>query len=144
MRDIESGLTIVFNGEIYNFANLRTELEALGQVFQTRTDTEVLLKAHATWGDGAVERLNGMFAYALWDSNRRRTLLVRDRMGIKPLYLADSTFADRELCAAVGLESEAVGRLWRSYQQGAPGLYWSRVWSLFVLLNWCRRHGASL
>jgi asparagine synthase (glutamine-hydrolysing) len=86
MHDTESGLTIVFNGEIYNFAVLRTELEALGQVFRTRTDTEVLLKAHAAWGDDAVERFNGMFAYALWDTKRRRTLLVRDRLGIKPLY----------------------------------------------------------
>ena len=56
----------------------------------------------------------------------------------------DSTFADRELCAAVGLRSEAVGRLWRSYQEGAPGLYWSRVWSLFVLLDWCRTHRVAL
>jgi asparagine synthase (glutamine-hydrolysing) len=90
MRDTESGLTIVFNGEIYNFAALRDELEALGHVFRTRTDTEVLLKAHAAWGDDAVEHLNGMFAYALWDTKRRRTLLVRDRMGIKPLYVARS------------------------------------------------------
>ncbi|MGD8826291.1 MAG: asparagine synthase (glutamine-hydrolyzing) [Myxococcales bacterium] len=88
MHDPQSGLTIVFNGEIYNFAFLRRELEALGHVFRTRTDTEVLLKAHAQWGDHAVGRLNGMFAYALWDSKQRRALLVRDRMGIKPLYFA--------------------------------------------------------
>jgi len=88
MRDTESGLAIVFNGEIYNFTALREELEALGHVFHTRTDTEVLLKAHVAWGDDAVGRLNGMFAYALWDSRRRRVLLVRDRMGIKPLYFA--------------------------------------------------------
>jgi asparagine synthase (glutamine-hydrolysing) len=88
MHDTQSGLTVVFNGEIYNFAALRTELEALGQVFFTRSDTEVLLKAHAAWGDAAVERLNGMFAYALWDTRRRRALLVRDRLGIKPLYYA--------------------------------------------------------
>jgi len=90
MHDSASGLTIVFNGEIYNFAALRAELEALGQTFRTHTDTEVLLKAHAAWGDDAVARLNGMFAYALWDSSRRRTLLVRDRMGIKPLYFVQA------------------------------------------------------
>jgi asparagine synthase (glutamine-hydrolysing) len=90
MHDAQSGLTTVFNGEIYNFAVLRTELEGLGYTFRTRTDTEVLLKAHAAWGDGAVERLRGMFAYALWDTKRRRALLVRDRLGIKPLYFAQS------------------------------------------------------
>jgi len=58
--------------------------------------------------------------------------------------IIDSTFADQELCTAVGLRSEAVARLWRSYQSGAPGLYWSRVWALFVLLNWCREHGVTL
>lgn len=88
MHDPESGLSIVFNGEIYNFAVLRGELEAAGEVFRTRTDTEVILKAHSVWGDDAIERLNGMFAYALWDRKRRRALLVRDRMGIKPLYFA--------------------------------------------------------
>ena len=90
MHDPQSGLTIVFNGEIYNFMRLRNELESLGFRFRTRTDTEVLLKAHAAWGDQAVERLRGMFAYALWDPRTRRALLVRDRMGIKPLYFARS------------------------------------------------------
>ena len=88
MHDPPNGLTIVFNGEIYNFRALRSELESLGHVFRTRTDTEVLLKAHAEWGDQAVHRLNGMFAYVLWDSKRRRSLMVRDRVGIKPLYFS--------------------------------------------------------
>ena len=56
----------------------------------------------------------------------------------------DATFADAQLSTAIGLRPEAVGQLWRSYQAGAPGLYWSRIWSLFVLLSWCRRHGVSL
>jgi asparagine synthase (glutamine-hydrolysing) len=88
MHDESSGLSVVFNGEIYNFQALRSELASRGHRFRTRTDTEVLLKAHAEWGDHAVERLRGMFAYALWDSGHRRALLVRDRLGIKPLYYA--------------------------------------------------------
>ncbi len=131
MRDIETGLTIVFNGEIYNFAVLRVELEALGYVFQTRTDTEVLLKAHAAWGDDAVRRLNGMFAYALWDSERRRALLVRDRMGIKPLYFAWSggtlLFASEvRALLATGLVKRTLDRralssyLWNGFVVGPP------------------------
>ena len=88
MHDPDTGNVIVFNGEIYNFGQLRKELEQLGHTFGTRTDTEVLLKAHVEWGDDAVHRLNGMFAYALWHARERRLLLVRDRMGIKPLYFA--------------------------------------------------------
>ncbi|MGH7326294.1 MAG: asparagine synthase (glutamine-hydrolyzing) [Candidatus Rokuibacteriota bacterium] len=77
---------IVFNGEIYNFRQLRSALEGQGRVFQTRSDTEVILAAYETWGDGCVERLRGMFAFALWDRRHRRLLLARDRLGKKPLY----------------------------------------------------------
>lgn len=90
MHDPNTGNVIVYNGEIYNFRSLRKQLEELGHVFRTRTDTEVLLKAHSEWGDDAAERLDGMFAYALWYAKERRTLLVRDRLGIKPLYLTRS------------------------------------------------------
>ena len=77
---------IVFNGEIYNFLELRRELTALGARFRTRTDTEVILEAYKQWGDGFVTRLNGMFAFGLWDNTQRRLLLARDRLGKKPLY----------------------------------------------------------
>ncbi|MEZ5654133.1 MAG: asparagine synthase (glutamine-hydrolyzing) [Burkholderiaceae bacterium] len=79
-------LTIVFNGEIYNFGQLRTELEALGHRFATRSDTEVILRAWASWGEDSLARMNGMFAFALWDPRARRLVLARDRVGKKPLY----------------------------------------------------------
>jgi asparagine synthase (glutamine-hydrolysing) len=77
---------ISYNGEIYNFVELRTELEATGVQFHSRTDTEVVLAAWAQWGEGSLRRFNGMFAFALWDRRERELVLVRDRYGIKPLY----------------------------------------------------------
>jgi asparagine synthase (glutamine-hydrolysing) len=82
------GTVIVFNGEIYNFRALRTELEACGRRFATQSDTEVILAAYAEWGEGCVTRFNGMWAFALYDPARRRLFFSRDRMGMKPLYLA--------------------------------------------------------
>lgn len=75
-----------YNGEIYNFQELRVELESFGHQFRSRTDSEVLLYALAHWGEAALNRLNGMFAFALWDKRERTLLLARDRYGIKPLY----------------------------------------------------------
>jgi len=77
---------IVFNGEIYNFRQLRAELEAAGRRFRTRSDTEVILHAYAVHGEACVERLAGMFAFAIWDGAERRLFLARDRLGKKPLY----------------------------------------------------------
>jgi asparagine synthase (glutamine-hydrolysing) len=85
----DGGLVLVFNGEIYDADALRAELDSLGHRFRGTSDTEVLLNACARWGvAGALPRLNGMFAFALWETGTRRLTLVRDRMGIKPLYWA--------------------------------------------------------
>lgn len=78
--------SLVFNGEIYNFAALRAELEALGYNFTTRSDTEVLLHGHDAWGEALPERLDGMFAYAVWDAQEGRLFAARDRLGIKPFF----------------------------------------------------------
>lgn len=82
------GCTVIFNGAIYNFRELRTELENAGHVFSTQTDTEVLLAAYLAWGEGCVARFNGMFAFALYDAPRQRLFLARDRFGEKPLHFA--------------------------------------------------------
>lgn len=86
MRYAARQLVVTYNGEIYNFRELRQELEAAGHHFATNCDTEVLLAAYAEWGTAAVERFNGIFAFALWDERARRLWLVRDRLGVKPLY----------------------------------------------------------
>ncbi|MGM0552708.1 MAG: N-acetylglutaminylglutamine amidotransferase [Pseudomonadota bacterium] len=88
MFDPETGLALVFNGAIYNFRALRSELEGRGHRFFSTGDTEVILRGYAEWGEGIVARLHGMFAFALYDGGSQRLLLARDRMGIKPLYLA--------------------------------------------------------
>lgn len=88
MANEDSHVQVVFNGEIYNFADLRAELMGHGHVFRTRSDTEVIVHGYELWGDAVVDHLDGMFAFALWDVHRRRLLAARDRMGKKPLYWA--------------------------------------------------------
>lgn len=87
-RTDDGSLTLVFNGEIYNYREIRRELEAAGFGFRSTGDTEVVLKAYQHWGPDCVKRFNGMFALALWDQPKRRLFMARDHFGIKPLYYA--------------------------------------------------------
>ncbi len=89
MIDSELGLGIVFNGCIYNFRELRVQLQGLGYRFFSEGDTEVILKAYAAWGIECVDRFQGMFAFALWERDSGRLVLARDRLGIKPLYYTE-------------------------------------------------------
>jgi asparagine synthase (glutamine-hydrolysing) len=86
MANETGDVVLTFNGEIYNYLKLRLELEALGYRFRSQCDTEVLLHAYEAWGEGCLERFNGMFAFAVWDARSEQLFLARDRFGIKPLY----------------------------------------------------------
>lgn len=88
MANEDGSVVLIFNGEVYNFQELRLELESMGHVFHSQTDAEVVVHGYEVWGDDIVSRLNGMFGFALFDRPNRRLLLARDRYGIKPLYWA--------------------------------------------------------
>ncbi|MFH1044060.1 MAG: asparagine synthase (glutamine-hydrolyzing) [Pseudomonadota bacterium] len=88
MQSEDRRWTLVFNGEIYNFRELRAELQAQGWPFHTHSDTEVLLQGWRAWGETLLDRLDGIFAFALWDAETKRLLLARDRVGVKPLFYA--------------------------------------------------------
>ena len=87
MASTDGSVRVVFNGEIYNFRELRAELESTGHRFRTRSDTEVIVEGYRAWGENVVSRLDGMFAFALWDEPHQKMLLARDRAGKKPLFL---------------------------------------------------------
>ena len=89
IRNEDGTVWIVFNGEIYNYAELRCELQARGHTFYTATDTETIVHLYEQYGEACVEKLRGMFTFALWDDRRQTLLLARDRLGIKPLYYAE-------------------------------------------------------
>ena len=86
MSDQQESIWVVFNGEIYNFKELRSELESYGHVFRTNSDTEVIIHGYKQWGDEVLDRLNGMFGLAIWDARGKRLLLARDPFGIKLIY----------------------------------------------------------
>src|SRR5580692_7564134 len=90
MNDPETGNWIVYNGEIYNFRDVRQDLDQAGTKFTSHSDTEVLLRAYARWGEPCLTKFRGMFAFALWDARQHRLFVVRDPMGIKPLYYVQS------------------------------------------------------
>src|SRR5579872_5921891 len=86
MSDREESIWVVFNGEIYNFQQLRSELQGRGHVFRTNSDTEVIVHGYKQWGEEVLNRLNGMFGLAIWDVKQRRLIVARDAMGIKLIY----------------------------------------------------------
>src|SRR2546423_4958026 len=86
MHDPDTDNWIIFNGEIYNYRELRQQLKQQGQVFRTQTDTEVILKAYAYWGSSCARHLRGIFSFGIWSRSSRRLFLARDHLGVKPLY----------------------------------------------------------
>ena len=116
MRDASGRWVITFNGEIYNYRALRVELERLGCVFATNSDTEVLINAIAQWGEAGLRKLRGMYAFALWDTLQQELWLARDPYGIKPLYFSENEgtiwFASQAralaTCAPVDIKRDAA------------------------------------
>jgi asparagine synthase (glutamine-hydrolysing) len=108
MSDPKGKVWVVFNGEIYNFREIRRELEALGHVFRSQTDTEVIVFGYLQWGDAVLEKLNGMFGLAIWDEEKERLIVARDPMGIKPVYYSVNggvlTFASEIRAVLAGLQ----------------------------------------
>ena len=133
MTDPDTGNVITFNGEIYNFEALRRELAAAGARFRSRSDTEVILKAYARWGADAVARLRGMFTFGLWDAARKTLLLARDRLGIKPLYLASVARPDGGRTLLFASEVRALLATDLIARELDPVSLASYVWNGFVV-----------
>jgi asparagine synthase (glutamine-hydrolysing) len=127
----EDDVVLTFSGEIYNHADLRRELAARGHQFLTRSDTEVLLHCYLEWGADCVGRLNGMFAFGVWDGRRQELLLARDRLGVKPLYyapLAEGVLFGSEPKAVFAhpqfrpeIDAEGLAELFSQVGTGTPG-----------------------
>jgi asparagine synthase (glutamine-hydrolysing) len=132
MIDAESGNVVVFNGEVYNYAELRRELEGQRTNFRSTGDTEVLLRGYGRWGASVVQRLRGMYDFAIFDPRRREVLLARDRLGIKPLYYAEvSTPGGKVLLFASELRALlASGLLERRLDPRGLATY---LWNGFVV-----------
>lgn len=137
MHSVDGRATIVFNGEIYNYRELRAELRSAGQRFATDGDTEVILAAWRQWGEGLLTRLHGMFAFALWDHDARTLLLARDHLGVKPLHYRHDArglaFASelKALAHAPGftrdIDLEAIGLYVEAQYIPAPRTIWRDV-----------------
>lgn len=104
MSNEDGTVWIVYNGEVYNYRELKEQLEKKGHVFKSNTDTEVVIHLYEDYGESCVDRLNGMFAFAIWDRNQSKLLLARDRLGIKPLYY----YCHRNMQFAFGSEIKAI------------------------------------
>jgi asparagine synthase (glutamine-hydrolysing) len=133
MRDAHTGHVVVFNGEIYNFKALRRELQHAGAAFDTDTDTEVILKAYAQWGIDCVARLQGMFAFALWDAAEGMLHLVRDRLGVKPLYYTTVDAGDGRATVLFASEVRALLASGRVARQIDPTAMAQTVWHGFTI-----------
>jgi asparagine synthase (glutamine-hydrolysing) len=126
VRNEDGTVWVVFNGEIYNFQELRREMEGLGHVFYTHTDTETIVHLYEEYGKHAVDRLRGMFVFALWDERKRQLFIARDRVGIKPLYYVET--GGRILFAS---ELKSILQL----SDVEPQLSWSAMSHLFTFLS---------
>lgn len=140
MCNEDESIWIVFNGEIYNFPELRKDLQARGHLFRTRCDTESILHAYEEFGDACFERLRGMFALAIWDQRKQRLVLARDRMGIKPLYWGAGTegiaFGSEIKCVAgsgqveLAIEPTAIADLFTFFYIPGPKTVYRNIYSL--------------
>src|ERR1700734_3783168 len=112
MSDREESVWVIFNGEIYNFPELKRELEGLGHVFRTKSDTEVIIHGYKQWGDDVLNHLNGMFGLAIWDARKERLVVARDPFGIKLIYYkidGDRVYFGSEIRAVVAAKNEKAG-----------------------------------